>query len=379
MNSRERLMAMLEGRPVDRPGVNFYEAGGFKVDPTDPDPFNVYNSPSWQPLLELTENETDLIRMRQIKPLPDEEHPSKEFFESKTYFEGHSRITETTLKVAGRTMRQVARRDRDVDTTWFVEHLLKDEDDLKAFLELPDEALAEEPDMERYYSAEREVGDRGIVMVDSEDPLCEAAMLFPMEQFIVIAYSEPDLFHKLLEKFARKLYPRTEKVAKAFPGHLWRLFGPEFATEPYLPPKLFKEFVNVYTGPQVYIIKEHGGYVRIHSHGRIRNVLPHIMEMNIDGLDPIEPPPQGDIELAEVREKYGGRLVLFGNIEISDLENMEPDSFEKLAARSLEEGTRGEGRGFVLMPSSAPYGREIPGQTLANYRTMVRLVKEFGQ
>ena len=46
-------MATLLGKPVDRPAVNFYEIGGFNIDPSDPDNFNVYNDPSWQPLLRL--------------------------------------------------------------------------------------------------------------------------------------------------------------------------------------------------------------------------------------------------------------------------------------------------------------------------------------
>jgi hypothetical protein len=61
---RERLLATLRGRPVDRPAVSFYEIGGFAVDPSDPDPFNIYNAPDWQPLLRLAEEQTDLIRMR---------------------------------------------------------------------------------------------------------------------------------------------------------------------------------------------------------------------------------------------------------------------------------------------------------------------------
>ncbi len=44
MTRRERLMATLRGEPVDRPAVSFYEIGGWKLDPDDPDPFSIYNS-----------------------------------------------------------------------------------------------------------------------------------------------------------------------------------------------------------------------------------------------------------------------------------------------------------------------------------------------
>jgi len=63
MTRRERLMATLRGEPVDRPAVNFYEIGGFDIDPDDADEFNVYHDPSWRPLLQLAEERSDLIRM----------------------------------------------------------------------------------------------------------------------------------------------------------------------------------------------------------------------------------------------------------------------------------------------------------------------------
>ena len=39
----------------------------------------------------------------------------------------------------------------------------------------------------------------------------------------------------LAGRFATK-----EAVAKALPGRLWRIYGPEYAAPPYLPPRLFQ-------------------------------------------------------------------------------------------------------------------------------------------
>jgi hypothetical protein len=75
-----------------------------------------------------------------------------------------------------------------------------------------------------------------------------------------------------------------------------------------------------------------------------------------------------------VRERYGRELVLFGNLEITDIENLAPPQFEKVVRQAVAEGTAGTGRGFVLLPSAAPYGRTITPTTLANYQTMVRVV-----
>lgn len=364
-------MATLRGEPVDRPPVNFYEIGGFAVDPADPDPYNIYNAPDWQPLLKLAEEHTDLIRMRG----PVIRAPPNPAVTTETWEENGSRFTRTVVQAGRRRLTSLARRDAGVDTIWVVEHLLKDIDDLRAYLELPDYP-PEDISVANLWAEDERVGERGIVMVDTPDPLCLAAALFAMEDYTVIAYSEPGLFHHVLERFARRLYRRTEIVAREFPGHLWRIYGPEYASEPFLPTRLFEEYVVRYTTPMIERIHRDGGCVRLHCHGRIRNLLPHFVAMGADAIDPIEPPPQGDITLAEVRRQYGRDLTLFGNIEIADIENLPPPVFEQVVRRTLREGTEGPGKGFCLMPTAAPYGRVISPTTMANYETMVRLVQQ---
>ncbi|MEI8197812.1 MAG: hypothetical protein WCI73_18105 [Phycisphaerae bacterium] len=223
MTPRQRLMATLRGQPVDRPPVSFYEIGGFKVDPADPEPFNIYNDPSWAPLLELAETQTDLIRMR--GPMAQYRHPElrAKWWRTETWQEGDSRFTRLTIQTARRQLTQLQRRDRQIDTIWTLEHLLKDLDDLRAFLEIPDETLDTTVDVSNLLEAERLLGDRGIVMVDTSDPLCQAAGLFSMEDFTLLAFTEPEAFHALLRKLARPLYAQTQATARAFPGRLWRI------------------------------------------------------------------------------------------------------------------------------------------------------------
>jgi hypothetical protein len=385
MTRRERLMATLRGKPVDRPPVSFYEIGGFQIDPTDPDPYNIYNSPAWLPLLRLAEDHTDLIRMmspvraRSIDPTGSASGALwHEYFREDTQDDGETRLTRTVLDVAGRTLTQITKRDRTINTVWTVEHLLKDAADVEAYLTIPDEAFAEHIDTAPLEAEEAALGDRGIVMVDTEDPLCAAAALFSMEDYAVLAFTEPVLFHRLLEKMAGRIQPRTAEVSRRFPGRLWRIYGPEYASEPYLPPRLFEEYVVRYVAPMIRDVHAHGGYARIHCHGRLNHILDLIAGMGADALDPIEPPPQGDIELREVRQRHGRQLVLFGNLEIADIEMLPTPRFAEKVKRALDEGTAGEGRGFVLLPSASPYGRELSPVTLRNYQTMVQLAETWG-
>ncbi len=392
MNRRERLMATLRGQSVDRPPVCFYEINGLDENADDSNQFNIYSDPSWKPLIDLAREKTDRIVMRSVpfrdtqsrvtKPqaswvplevLPDYMPGEQE--EESWIDEKGSLLTKTTVMAPGRTLTSLTRRDPDVNTVWVLEPLLKSKEDLIALLELPTPEFRGEPDLSGVLQAEEELGDTGIVMIDIFDPLAVSFMLFEMGDFTVMALTEPKLFQRLLEFFFPVIQARVDAVSKALPGRLWRICGPEAAAPPFLSPRLFEQFVVSYDKPLVDSIHRHGGFARIHSHGRLKNVLDHIAATGCMGLDPIEPPPQGDVELSYVRQRYGQQMVLFGNLQIADIENLPTKTVRKKVATAIEQGTRGKGRGFVLMPSACPYGRKLTAATMQNYEAIVQMVE----
>jgi hypothetical protein len=380
MTRRERLLATLRGEPVDRPAFNFYEINGLESTSSG-DPFNIYSDPSWKPLLDLAAEKTDRIVMRGIpfkkpgagtagwKPMPEIEGMTERSIDA-----DGNQVTVFTLLAGQRVLTQRTTRNPDLNTVWTTEHLLKDVDDLKVWLSRPEDPMPPgEVDVQAIVDLETRLGDSGIVMLDTSDPLCGVAPLFDMADYTIIAMTEQELFHQALQREACRLYPRIEAAARALPGRLWRIYGPEYASPPYLPPYLFAEYVTAYVKPMVDLIHRYGGYVRVHSHGRLKDILDFICATGCDGLDPIEPPDQGDVDLAYVRDRYGRQLVLFGNLEASDLENLPTQEFEKKVRQALKEGPGG--RGFVLMPSACPYGRKLSQLALANYESMVRCVE----
>ena len=374
MTPRERLMATLQGKPVNRPAVSFYELNGLDENPGDPDPFNIFSHPSWAPLIDLAREKTDRIVLRgvafkEIAPDPIGHVATDETWEDSQC----RRFTRRTIAAGNRTLTMQTRRDRDINTVWTTEHLLKNLGDLDAFLELPVFGAGETVDPTVLLKVEAALGETGIAMIDTPDPLCLAALLFELGEYTVIAMTESERFHRLLQRFSEVLLAKTAEVAEALPGRLWRIYGPEFAAPPYLPPRLFREYVCRYVTPMVEIIHRSGGCARIHSHGRLKGILDDIAAMGADAIDPIEPPPQGDVELAYVQQRYGKQLVLFGNLEIADIEYMPTERFAEKVKRAIDEGTAGDGRGFVLMPSASPYGRELSTLTLKNYEAMVRI------
>ncbi len=227
MDRRSRLLATLRGETVDRPPVSFYEINGLDEDPHDPDPFNIYSHPSWRPLIELAGEKTDRIVMRSVPFKNGPVDPVEERTSVKTFVDsGGSRIQKRSVTCDDRVLTACSRRDPDVNTIWKIEHLLKSVDDLKAYLRLPEPTFGGEPDTSGVLDAEKQLGDTGIVLIDTPDPLCIAAELFHMGEYTIIASTEPVLFRQLLDRIAAVLLPRTQAIAKALPGRLWRIYRP---------------------------------------------------------------------------------------------------------------------------------------------------------
>lgn len=377
MTRKERMEALIHGRNYDRPPFNFYEITAIDQKPRPGDPFCIYNDPSWAPVVQLAWEKSDIILLRppvfhMEEPLTNKKPIYTEHTETHIDEKG-SRWTTYTLEIDGHTLRRVERRDPDVDTIWTIEHLLKDEDDLEAWMKLPDREIAEIDDT-GFFHDEALLGDRGIVALDWGDTLGTLAGLFSMEDFTITAMTCQDLFQEALDKVHRTLVKQYKAAAHHFPNRMWRLWGPEYAGVPYLPPYLYDRYVVPYDTEASAICRESGGVPRYHQHGHLSQNLASMIKMGAWGIDPVEPPSQGDVTLKQVRDTYGDQLVLFGNLEASDIETLSPDEFAVKVNTALDEGMDG-GR-FVLQASASPYGRHFSETALNNYRRWVQIMEE---
>lgn len=378
MTRKERLLATYRGEKVDRPPVCFYELDGYTQDYNNKDAFNVYSDPSWKDLIELTRSKTDRIVLKHVsfKNRPTTALEKVTRYES-YYDEEASLCKNIFYDLPDRTLTRKTRREKDIDTIWTIEHQLKSIDDLIAWLDLPEVDNIGTPDVDEILKIDKALGDTGIVSLDTGDALCEAAELFSMGDFTIIAMTEPELFTRLLDRIQRRKLKEIKAICQALPGRPWRIYGPEYACPPYLPPYCFKDYVLGYDKEIIEIIKASGGYPRIHAHGMVKDVLDMVVETGCMGIDPVEPEPQGNVSLKYAGENYGDKLVLFGNLELSEMELLKSDIFANKVATAIEEGTAFSRKGFVLMPSAAPLGRVLQAKVYENYKTIIEVYESY--
>ena len=346
LTSRQRLLRTLRGEKPDRVPISLYEFDGFYDD-------WIYDYPEYVNILEYAKNKTD--KMYFWSPPGDKSVLfygviDEQDIETTEWKEGKSIYTKTEIKTPRGKLSSLSRQDEGVHTTWTIEHLCKDEKDAEKILSLP--YLPWRPPVDSFFELDRELGDSGIVMGDIPDALCLTADIFGFTRFLTIYIDNPKLIFKLMDFFQERIYDFLEYLLTNGAVTLYRIVGPEYATPPYLSPKEFDKLVTAYDRELINLLHRYGGFARLHSHGKIGKVMKSFLEMEIDATDPVEPPPDGDVELKEVREILGEKVTLIGNIEEKLFHMGGKEDMEKAVRKAIEEGA--SGGPFILCPTAMP-------------------------
>jgi hypothetical protein len=296
--------------------------------------------------------------------------------------EGKSQFIETTYHTPKGELKSLHRTDDDIFTVWTIEHLLKDIDDIDRYISF-DWQQAGALDLTGFATVQSELGENGIMMPTVGDAICEVGELFEFSRFLVFATTQTNRIKYLMDFIHQRQIAHLQNVMEAglnagvnWTESLFRICGPEYATPPFLAPDYFPLFVTPYVKRISDILHQYGAKTRIHCHGKIAKVLDEIMKTEPDAMDPVEPPPDGDIELGRVKKQTGAKVCLFGNIEIKLLEHGEPGEVREFVIDAMNQAKKG-GR-FVIMPTAAPINDPLSQKTLENYAVFIETALEYG-
>jgi len=117
------------------------------------------------------------------------------------------------------------------------------------------------------------------------------------------------------------------------------------------------------------IAKDNNVLVAYHTDGKLDDVLPILIDLGINAIHPVEPMSNN---IYGIKEKYGDRICLCGNIDLALLStgNTEEVSVDVKKHLDLLKG----GGGYVCGSSSSLY-EGIPPE---NYAALVRTVQKYG-
>jgi hypothetical protein len=153
--------------------------------------------------------------------------------------------------------------------------------------------------------------------------------------------------------------------------YLW-IGGCEWLTPPMGSPRLYEALVQPYEAAIIAKAHAHGAACHVHCHGRVRSTLPLVVARGADYFEPMEPPPDGDLTMAEGKSLAAGRMTLGGNIEARLLAHGDVDDVE----RATREALAGGKERMVLQTSAGPLAEMTP-RMVANYHRMLDVWEEM--
>jgi uroporphyrinogen-III decarboxylase len=192
-----------------------------------------------------------------------------------------------------------------------------------------------------------------------------------IDKILVDFYRNPGFANKILQKSATACR-RFAEVLTEF--DLDALFVTDDYADnhgPFMSPKMFREYELPNLKKIVEIGKKRGMPVLFHSDGNIYPILDDIVSAGVDGLHPIE---LGTMDLGDVKERYGERLCLFGNVDCRYvLPYGNEEDVRKDVRRCID--AAGRGGGYVLTSSNSIHANV----RVENVYTMVDEARRYGR
>jgi uroporphyrinogen decarboxylase len=133
-----------------------------------------------------------------------------------------------------------------------------------------------------------------------------------MENFLADMLTEPEHTVRFLEDMLRRNLVMLENI-------LWCpqvdgvLLGSDWGSQADLimSPATWREFIRPYEQREYDLIKSYGKHVWVHSCGNIVKVIPDLIKMGVDVLNPVQPEC---MDLAMLKREFGKDLTFWGGL-----------------------------------------------------------------
>ncbi len=361
MNPRERLLTTIRGGKADRvplvlPGFEFPSRAALEA---HPDPLR----------REVACRVFDTVAFRVQVPSYVNRYlvtpPQRITTETRPLLNGHSE-TRGVIDTPKGDLTFITRHDPVSNTTWQVKYPVETMEEIEKIAsvawELPDALTgSSEDDMPVDFAR------RGILETRISSPFVCVSGMMRYEWFLELTLTEPELIARLTE-ICRQRILDVLRMLLGEPGieYVW-IGGSEWVTPPMASPTTYNALVQEQERSLIEYIHGRGDIVvHVHCHGNVRHALPRTIERGGDYTEPVEPPPDGDITMAEAKAVADGRITLGGNIECRVLANESEAAVEAAVQAAFEGGKRR----FVLRPTEGPSPR-LSEQEFRNYMRML--------
>jgi uroporphyrinogen decarboxylase len=196
------------------------------------------------------------------------------------------------------------------------------------------------------------------------------ALVRGWEEFFVDLVERPDWVHFLCRKFTDFYLEDYTRAAELTEGRIdLYLLISDLGSQrgPLISSAMFKEFVAPYLREMIAHIHSLGARVLFHSCGSIAPLIPELISLGVDVLDPIQPAGE-DMQPQVLKSRFGQRLSFHGGIDMQRL--LPHATAEQVKAEARRYGqVLGAGGGYILAPAHLFQPDVPPENVLAVYHS----------
>jgi uroporphyrinogen-III decarboxylase len=209
------------------------------------------------------------------------------------------------------------------------------------------------------------------VHVEVFSPFTHLMELFGYEQALMALVDAPQVCHKALAMFTKVVLTQVQLYAGCRPDAI--LVSSAFAGAGFISRQMYREFVAPYEDEVFRAIGKHGIKSYVHTCGAIGDRLDLMAATSVDGIDTLDPPPLGTVDLAKAKADYGRRFFFKGNLDaVNEMLHADDATFERAVRDRIRIGKPGSGYILSSACSVAPHVRP------ERLKRLVELAEELG-
>lgn len=206
--------------------------------------------------------------------------------------------------------------------------------------------------------------------------LHQGIYLCGMEKMMTDLLLNPEFVHRMFERITgfylevnRRIFESGRKKIDII------LIGDDLGTQEslLLSPGMLKEFVFPYLKKHFSLAHDYGIKVMLHSCGAIREIIPDLIDLGVDILNPIQVRARGMVP-EELKKEFGNKLTFHGSLDIQktlpfgSVKDVKEEVMERIKVLA-------PGGGFIL----APTHNFQPGTPLENVLALYDTALQTGQ
>lgn len=194
-------------------------------------------------------------------------------------------------------------------------------------------------------SLRRKVGEDISIHGEVTSPFDYYLDLVGLEQGLIGLLEFPNEARRILSRFAALVTALAGDMSREDVDAV-KISSP-FAGAGFISPAMYREFVLPYETPVVQAIQREGIPAYLHTCGSIGDRLELMLESGIKGLECLDPPPLGNVELEDAKRRLRGRAFIKGNVDsVNTLLKKGPQEILDDLKSRIEVGKAGGG--FIL-------------------------------